>query len=319
MSIQDTEGKASPAQSTSERRHGTVSNTIMLVLAAGLVALAMSYPKHSARGGPYGQPDPMPTPPPTPPPVFTPPVIPPVVRPPIVVPTDVTNVNLVNPIMVPNIQISPALSGVQLLPDSQFPPMDNIQQDQSWITVLSVAGSVFTKPNGYTVDLQSGEIIVSVKSPSRIAFVITPFGTLALSANSDALVSFKDGVLRVMNFDGDGMALKAQLDKGPFAGPADPTVTLACGYELVAAREKITRTELRPKDGITRRFAKVLENGHLAVSEFSVESALKNCAMLVDLSQKVSGVKERRMLSDMSKMAAVLNYKHGTEGFSADK
>ncbi len=314
MSIQDTEGKASPSQSTSERRHGTVSNTIMLVLAAGLVALAMSYPKHTARGGPYGQPEPTPTPPP----VITP-VIPPVERPPIVVPTDVTNINLVNPIVVPNLQVSPALSGVQLLPDSQFPPLDKVQQNEDWITILSVEGSVFTKPNGYTVDLKSGEIIVSVKSPSKIAFVITPFGTLAMSANSDVLVSFKDGVLRVMNFDGDGMALKAQLDKGPFAGPADPTVTLACGYELVAANEKITRAELRPKDGITRRFAKVLENGHLAVSEFSVESALKNCAMLVDLSQKVSGVKERRMLSDMSKMAAVLNYKHGTEGFSADK
>ncbi|HND06253.1 MAG TPA: hypothetical protein PL012_11270, partial [Candidatus Obscuribacter sp.] len=192
MSIQDTEGKASPSQSTSERRHGTVSNTIMLILAAGLVALAMSYPKHTARGGPYGQPDPTPTPPP----VITP-VIPPVERPPIVVPTDVTNINLVNPIVVPNLQVSPALSGVQLLPDSQFPPLDKVQQNEDWITILSVEGSVFTKPNGYTVDLKSGEIIVSVKSPSKIAFVITPFGTLAMSANSDVLVSFKDGVLRV--------------------------------------------------------------------------------------------------------------------------
>ncbi len=88
---------------------------------------------------------------------------------------------------------------------------------------------------------------------------------------------------------------------------------------LVAGQEKITRSTLRPKDGIARRYQKVLENGHLAVSEFSLESAISSCDMLVDLQQKTTGVKERRILSDMSKMAAVLNYKNGSQGYTAEK
>ena len=96
-------------------------------------------------------------------------------------------------------------------------------------------------------------------------------------------------------------------------------LNISGGYELIAGQEKMTRSTLRPKDGIARRYQKVLENGHLAVSEFSIESAINSCDMLVDLQQKTSGVKERRILSDMSKMAAVLNYKNGSQGYTAEK
>ncbi len=310
-------------RSVTIKRKKQIPGILLGTIGLAFIALAFADPRFTVLGGPYGQPDPQPVTPP----VVLPPVIfqPPVDRPPVVVPTDVTNSQLVAPTGLGNLQINQidphamALLGVQLIPDSQFPPNDKVQQNEDWITVLSTEGSVFTKINNYTVDLKSGEILVSVKSPSKIAFVITPFGTLAFSANSDAMISFKDGVLRIMNFDGDGMAIKAQLNKGPFGGPADPTVTIASGYELVASENKIGNKELRPKDGIARRYSKVLEDGHLAISEFSVESAMKNCSMVADLSQKTSGVKERRILSDMSKMAAVLNYKHGTQGFSADK
>lgn len=295
-------------------------NAVMITMSLGFIALALAYPRYTVHGQNYGQPAPQQQAPQVvlPPQIFNPP--PPPFRPPIVVPTDVTSPQLVNPInLPPNIQTSMALAGVQLITDSQFPPLEVKNQPLDWITLKFKEGSVWTKPNDYTVDLKSGEILVSVKAPSKMAFVITPFGTIALGANADVYISFKDGVLRILNFDGDGMALKAQLDKGPFAGPADPTVTVACGYELVASQNKISRAELRPKDGIARRFSKVLENGHLAVSEFSVESALKSCDMIVDLNQKVTGVKERRMLSDMTKMAAVLNYKNGTDGFKVEK
>lgn len=286
-------------------------NAVMITMSLSFIALALAYPRYTVHGQNYGQPAPQ---------QQAPQVVLPPFRPPIVVPTDVTSPQLVNPInLPPNIQTSMALAGVQLIADSQFPPLEVKNQPLDSIVLKFKDGSVWTKPNDYTVDLKSGEILVSVKAPSKMAFVITPFGTIALGADADVYISFKDGVLRILNFDGDGMALKAQLDKGPFAGPADPTVTVACGYELVASQNKISRAELRPKDGIARRFSKVLENGHLAVSEFSVESALKSCDMIVDLNQKVTGVKERRMLSDMTKMAAVLNYKNGTDGFKVEK
>lgn len=295
------------------------TNFLMLVTAAGFLALSLAYPRFQSSTAQYGQPTPPPQPQ-TQPPIVLPPVLPPPeARPPIVVPTDVTNAFLTTPITVPNILTHPALEGIQLLPDSQFPAQNVGNQNVDWITVKFKDGAEFSKPNSYTVDLKSGEILVSVKSPSKVAFVNTAYGVVALSANSDAIISFVDGVLRILNMDGEGMTIKAKLDQGPFAGPADPTVTVAAGYELIASSQKITRAELRPKDGIARRFCKVLEDGHLAISEFSLESALNNSALIVDLSQKVSGVKERRMVSDMTKMAAVLNYKHGTDGFSAEK
>lgn len=297
------------------------ANAAMLLIAGGFITLALSYPRFQSTNAQYGQPNPTPTPTPTPtvqPPII---VVPPsITRPPVVVPTDVTSaVMSMPPVNIPNFTDHPALNGIQLVQDSQFPPEPKIEQNTDWITVMATPGSEYSKVNSFTVDLKSGEILVSVKAPSKIAFVKTPFGDIALTANSDALITMKDGVLHVFNFDGEGMTLMAKLDKGPFAGPADPTVTVAAGYELIASNDKISRADLRPKDGIARRFSKVLENGHLAVSEFSLESALNNCALVTDLSQKVSGVKERRMLSDMTKMAAVLNYKHGTEGFSTEK
>ncbi|MDP3510041.1 MAG: hypothetical protein Q8T09_18870 [Candidatus Melainabacteria bacterium] len=292
------------------------ANVLMIVMAALFVALAFWYPHFSVGGANYNEP-----PTPTPPPVIiiTPPQQP--FRPPIIVPTDVTSPQLVNgpTSLVIDAPTAFALNGVQLISDSQFPKGEAVNQTFDWITVLAKDGAQFTKPNNYTCDLKSGDILVSVKSPSKLALVITPLGTIAIGANGDVMVCYNNGVLRVMNFDGEGKAIKVQLDKGPFAGDADPTVVLACGYELIAGQEKITRSHLRPKDGIARRYQKVLENGHLAVSEFSLESAINSCDMLVDLQQKTTGVKERRILSDMSKMAAVLNYKNSSQGYTAEK
>ncbi|CAN5384019.1 hypothetical protein BH11CYA1_BH11CYA1_32450 [soil metagenome] len=289
----------------------------MIVMSALFIALAFWYPHFSVGGQNYSQP---PTPTPPPPIIIMPPPVQPF-RPPIVVPTDVTSPQLINGPTSFSIDASTAfaLNGVQLIADSQFPKGEGLNQSYDWITVLARDGAQYSKTNNYTVDLKSGDILVSVKSPSKLAFVITPLGTIAIGANGDVMVCYNDGVLRVLNFDGEGKAIKVKLDKGPFAGDADPTVVLACGYELVAGQEKMTRSTLRPKDGIARRYQKVLENGHLAVSEFSVESAINSCDMLVDLQQKTTGVKERRILSDMSKMAAVLNYKNGATGYTAEK
>ena len=290
------------------------ANALMIFMAALFIALAYWYPHFSVGGQNYTQP-PQATAPPV---IFMPPQV---FRPPIVVPTDVTSPQLINDptTMVIDAPTAFALNGIQMIADNQFPDANKISQSFDFITVLAKEGAQYTKPNSFTADLTSGDILVSVKSPSKIALVKTPLGSIAIGANGDVMVSYNNGVLRVLNFDGEGKAIKVQLDKGSLAGPADPTVVLACGYELIAGQEKMSRATLRPKDGIARRYQKVLENGHLAVSEFSIESALNSCDMLVDLQQKTNGLKERRILSDMSKMAAVLNYKNGSQGYTVEK
>jgi hypothetical protein len=72
---------------------------------------------------------------------------------------------------------------------------------------------------------------------------------------------------------------------------------------------------LRPHDGISRRRTKVLNQGYVALSEFSVESVLHTSSLIANMTQKESDAKEKRIISDMSKMAAVLNQVNGSSGY----
>lgn len=237
---------------------------------------------------------------------------------PFVNPTDVSNPNTVtggslNQILNQVDGGNLALAGIQQVPDSDFPDFNTLKGDPSGIMI---SGGEFQKENDFVYNFTKGEILVSVRKPSETCIIHMPYGSIAITSNGDVLVKFKDGVLRVFNLDAKGADLKIQLDKGPFAGPADPTVLVAAGFELVACDHKLTRMEMRPRDGIKRRHFKVLDNGHMAISEYSLESVLDASDVIADLKQNATGVKERRILGDMSKMAAVLNYKNGTQGFS---
>jgi hypothetical protein len=314
------------------------ANAVTVALSLGFLIAAVSFPKFAAHGQNYAQAPSTPTP--TSMPVVNIPIhIPVIVRPPVVVPVDVTNPQITNPTVTkvgPRLttaqantlnqatQTKFALAGINTINIHQFPGIDKVGKNFDWITVMAKEGAIYIKPNNYTAELKSGDIIVSVKEPSKLAFVKTAFGDIAIGANSDVMICYNNGVLRVLNFDGEGRVLKLNLNKGPFAGPADPTVTVAPGYELVASDQKITRAEMRPHDGIARRFGKVLENGHMAINEFSLESAQHSVGMLVSLQQNTTGIKERRIMTDLSKMAAVLNYRNGgaqgeSQGYRSEK
>ncbi|MFA7335181.1 MAG: hypothetical protein WC028_00250 [Candidatus Obscuribacterales bacterium] len=260
---------------------------------------------------------PAPVIPPPPPPLIFPTTPPGVFRPPIVVPTDVTSPFISG---VPfNPAASSALNGIQKLQEQSFPRENPKADDPDGILVKWLPDTIYTKPQNNIVKLTSGQILISIKSPARQASLITAFGTIALTANADILASFEDGVLRLKNMDGVGLKVKVKLSSGHFAGQKPIIVSVAPGYEFTASDHVLKRSELRPKDGIARRFIKVLEQGQLAIAEFSPASAITSSALLVDLKQSVNGVKERRIISDMSKMAAVLNYKMGEGGFTENR
>jgi hypothetical protein len=282
------------------------ANALMVAISVGFLIVALSYPRFAARSQTYGPSIPIP-------------IIPPaIVIPPIVVPTDVTSPQITNPnaTSVLGAQILNPLSGIQRISDQSFPGDEKVGKNFNWITVLAKEGADFSKPNNYTANLKTGDIIVSVKNPSKLAFVKTPYGDIAVGANSDVMVTYNQGVLRILNFDGEGRVLKVKLDKGPFAGPSDPTVTIAPGYELVASDKLITRAEMRPRDGIARRNGKTLDKGYMSICQFSLESAAHNVGMLMNLQQTTTGIKERRIMTDLSKMAAVLNQRSGQQGYT---
>ncbi len=246
--------------------------------------------------------------------------------PPIIVPIDVQP-NL-QTFQGQPIQMSPAymeavtqaaLAGIMRIPDSAFIDENQLQGPASGITIKFKPGSEYTTENDRIVDLKRGEILVSVKRPSKVALIKTIWGGISVSADGDVLVKFENGILRVTNLDGKGQTIKCQLNKGPFSGPGDPTVSIAAGFELVGGDHKLNRADMRPKDGVARRHFKVLENGHLGICEISVESIMKANDVIADLRQQSTGVKERRILGDMSKMAAILNLKNSTQGFRVEE
>lgn len=290
----------------------SASTVITALLAIGFFALALTSPQLRALGGPYGPPPPPVTPPPPPPPPVIPPRTPFNPKVPVFVPTDVTSAVVPRP----DVAAAWALSGIKLVPDNQFPKEDELKGTSEWILVRARPGAVYSRPTPYSVKLERGDILVTVKRPSNMAMINTPLGKVSIAADGDVILSYNEGVLRVQNLDGLGKSVMAQIVP---PGQADPTVELAAGFELVAGTRKLTRADMKPKDGIARRHFKILEDGHLAVSEFSVESAIHNSDLIADIKQNVSGVKERRILSDMSKMAAVLNYMRGEEGFKPNK
>jgi len=299
------------------------------------------YPREGCSPPPCGNPGPGPGPGPTPPPSVPPVVVVPVppptfVPPPVFTPPTSNIFPAHNPFIAPTDVSSPymmnqtnnlpfnqapndhALNGIEQLAYTQFPRDVKKEKEENPIYV-------FPKPDEKTaqyervspafIDFKGGEILVSVHKPATMGLVQTPFGMIAISPNSEVILSMLNGVLRIINLDGMGRNVKIKLAEGPFAGDTK-VVSLKPGFELVIGGEKLTRKDIRPRDGLARRHFQLMAKGHLAISELSVASILESSSLLADLKQSITGSQERRIIGDMSKMASVLNYMNGTQGFS---
>lgn len=228
-----------------------------------------------------------------------------------VVPTDVTSPQLTGTLPLTNIGGATGPVGVTSLRafrTDKSGPIDGLYYQTK-------VGTQMTHPNDFEIDMNSGEILVSVRHPSHNMVVVTPFGDISGLADSDAVISYTNGVLHVFNMNVEKGALQVKLDKGNLAGPSDPILELAPGFELVAADHKLSRADVRPPDGIGRKNTHVVAKGYIAVSQYSLESFLNNSEIIADMAQKAAGTKERRLVTDLSKMAAVLNYVNGAGGY----
>ena len=268
-------------------------------------------PKDRDDRGPAGPVTPIYIPPKIDPPRLVFPTTPPPVRDtvPVFVPTDVTNPmpQLGAAYNIPSLHLPSAMSGLIPLKINDFPKEENNKDKGEWVLVRAEQDTHYSRPSPIAVELKVGAVLVSVRRPSQTAFVKTDLGKIAITANGDAIIKNTDGVVRVMNIDGMGKSVRVKLEGGPFVGSDTKVVALKPGFELVAASRHLTRHDLRPKDGIGRRKASVVLKGFAAINQFSVDTLMQSCDLVVAINQKVTGVKERRILSDMSKMAAVLN------------
>lgn len=230
-------------------------------------------------------------------------------------PTDLTQ-----PIEGPEAQMpaenADVLSGLQELPLEKFPGLDSANIADG-IIVAYRQGTEFSRPGNCSVELSNGDILVSVRRPSRLAQLTTKLADASFSPDADVEVRLEDGALRFINLSGLKERVLVKVPAG-IIGDSPRVFAIRPGFEITIADHKLTRAELRPSDGYARRFHKRLENGQMAISEISVESILKNSDLVADLKRKDSGVKERRILADMSKMAAVLNYVNGNWGFESE-
>lgn len=258
--------------------------------------------------------------PPTPPPTrtFTPPPPPITFVPPLTVPRDATFPNLFLPQLYQDYYDKGALEGIKLLSENVFPEDDDLMGESNWIKVVGAEDSNFKRPSPYTAVLEEGTILVSVRRPSHLALIKTPLGDISLNSDGDLAITFKDGLLRIQNISGRGTVSKVKFKDNVCDELDGKVISIAAGYELLGSDHKITRAELRPSDGIARRGSKVLANGNLAINEFSVESFLNSSVLIAAMVNNTVDKQERRILADMSKMAAVLNYFNGTHGYTTE-
>jgi hypothetical protein len=205
-----------------------------------------------------------------------------------------------------------ALAGIKVV--DEF-PKDPSRDSMDQVLVRGTEGSKFKKVNSYSVDFEDGEILVSVRRPTSVAFVTFGDRKLALSPDADVMLKRSGDVYRIVNLDGRGENVRIKLNGSEGGSQSAKVIALAPGYELVVSNRVLKHLDIRIADGCARRHFKILEDGKVSVCEIRTESVLHASAVIGALTT-VESDKTRRILGDMSKMAAVLNYVNGTEGYT---
>jgi hypothetical protein len=210
------------------------------------------------------------------------------------------------------------LDGLIALVDDMWPKAEAMEGPDEGILVEGDDASLFVKETGHSVKLDRGQILVAVRRPSHVALIKSPLANISLAADGDIMVTYdQGGLIRIMNISGRGTVCKIKLDPSIWAGEKQTLLSIKPGFELVGSISKVTRPDIRPADGVARRGSKLIANGHIAVSGVSIQSVLGSNAIIAKLNQK-DDKQDRRIIANMSKMAAVLNYVNGEEGYKVE-
>jgi hypothetical protein len=170
--------------------------------------------------------------------------------------------------------------------------------------VLAAAGTIYQQETDTVLSIKLGSMFIR---PNTEQTIKTVFGDLVVEAGAGAEVEVRNGQVRFRSYSGPGK-VRAVI--------ANQKMLLAPGQELVMQRQKATREEALPHDGIARRSLEhfVLPNGINAVTgEFSIVSSIQAEQHLNSL--RSSEKKQNKVLkADMLKTAASLSIVRGARG-----
>lgn len=164
-----------------------------------------------------------------------------------------------------------------------------------------------------TYRLGTGVSLIAADRLSHQSTFKTIYGEIVLPQNTEAVVEICDDCLRVFNLT----ALKEPLLLYvPARLPAAQrqAITSMAGTELVVSREPIHEHQLLVEDQVARRnLTKIADN--YGVCQFSVETLFSRADYLSPLLKKLAPGLKAELMNKWSKVAAVLSFTHGRNGF----
>ena len=160
------------------------------------------------------------------------------------------------------------------------------------------------------MQLLQGSLLLALPSAKNSVLVDTAVGKVWVGKQSNVLVNLTNGVLQIHNLDSAGQNVRFQMSGEP------AVVAIRPGYELLASRNSLPVSTLRPADGVARRNQIMLNNSRMAVSEINLPSLIKNQPLLSAL-ESSTDASERKVFDRLVKTAAILDLTRGRGGFAS--
>jgi hypothetical protein len=171
--------------------------------------------------------------------------------------------------------------------------------------VLASAGTIYQQAGEGAIDLSIGSLFIK---PESVQTVKTALGDLQVDPGAGAEVQVSNGgQVRFRSYSGPGKVRLVASGR---------SMILAPGQEIVLQRQKPTRDEALPNDGIARRSLAnfVLPNGVNGVAgDFSILSSMQAEPHLKPLI-RAERKENAHLKADMLKTAASLNFVRGSHG-----